>query len=117
MDEYSPPEHLSDRAKALWREVVPRRVDHPEQFALLQTALEALDGADSCREVIAREGRTVKTLTTGTIHKHQAVDMEKEYRAAFSKMWSALNLCWVPAHERRPQQQSAQDRLLTELAE
>jgi len=96
------PAHLSNRAQALWADVVPRRCNHPEELALLQTALEALDRADQAGAILAEEGMTTKTLTTGTVHVHPAVAIEKEARAQFLKAWNLLNLQWVPGHCRMP---------------
>jgi len=94
--EYEPPGHLSDRSKALWAEVVPRRVDHPETLALLRVALEALDLADKCRATIQKEGLTTKTVGSGNVHRHPLLATEREYRAQFFAGWKALNLNWVP---------------------
>ena len=97
-----PPDHLSDRAKDLWRAVVPRRVAHPEELALLQSSLEALDRADQAAAILAEEGVTTKTLGSGTIHVHPAIAIEKESRAAFVKGWNLLNLQWVPSGKSDP---------------
>jgi hypothetical protein len=92
----TPPETLSDRSKALWREIVPRRCSHPEEKALLRSALQALDAADECRATIQREGMTVKTLSTGNVHRHPLVDAETSYRRLFLASWDKLNLFYVP---------------------
>lgn len=49
-----PPPHLSERAQALWREVVPRRAVSPERLALLQVALEALERADAASAIVTQ---------------------------------------------------------------
>jgi P27 family predicted phage terminase small subunit len=114
--EYAPPVHLSERSQALWRDVVPRRCDHPEQLTLLTIALESLDQADECQTVLRRDGMTVKTLTTGTVHKHPLVDVAARARSDFQRAWAALNLTWVPSHERLPQKQSGLDRALRDIS-
>jgi phage terminase small subunit len=72
-----PPEHLSERAQGLWREIVPRRAVSPERLALLQVALEALDRADAARQVIAQEGMITTTKTTGAVHVHPLVKLNE----------------------------------------
>jgi phage terminase small subunit len=89
-----PPEHLSDRAKALWRSVVPRRAKSPERLAMVQTALEALDRADGARLAIAEQGLTTVTKTTGTIHLNPLAGLEREARAQFLSAWTALHFSW-----------------------
>lgn len=91
------PEGLSNRSKELWHDVVPRRCSHPEQLALLRVALVSLDRADEAAATLAEEGITLRTLGSGTVHAHPAVAIEKEARAAFAKMWAALNLNWIPS--------------------
>ena len=42
MNEYAPPDHLSDRAKALWTSVVPSSVSTPSRLAMVLAGLESL---------------------------------------------------------------------------
>jgi P27 family predicted phage terminase small subunit len=88
-----PPAHLSERAKKIWREVV-YRVRSPGRVVMLQTALEALDRADEAREAVSKEGLTVTTKTTGAVHVHPLLKVEKDQRALFSKLWRELALHW-----------------------
>jgi P27 family predicted phage terminase small subunit len=90
-----PPVHLSLRAQALWRQLVPRRAKSPERLTLLQAALEALDRADRAREAIEREGLTVRTETTGAMHIHPLVRVEEKSRQAFGRIWRDLGLTWA----------------------
>ena len=87
-----PPPHLSERSKQLWRELTPRRASSPERLALLQTALECLDRADEARAVLAQEGLTKTTKTTGAVHLHPLTRVEKESRQQFMSAWQALGL-------------------------
>lgn len=89
-----PPEHLSQCAQVLWREVVPRRTISPERLALLQVALEALDRADAATAVIEREGMVTTTKTTGAVHVHPLVKVERESRQLFLRCWQELALGW-----------------------
>lgn len=85
-----PPAHLSERAKELWRAVVPGQVSSPGRLALLQTALEALDRADQAAAVIEREG-----LLTGEgkmKHINPLLKAEKDNRQLFARLWKDLGL-------------------------
>lgn len=89
-----PPEHLSPRSKTLWQEIAPHRARSIERRTLFQAALEALDRADEARQVIQAEGMISKTITTGAVHIHPAVKLEREARGQFAKIWDLLNLRW-----------------------
>lgn len=91
---HDPPPHLSDRAAALWRDLVPRRAKTPGRVAMVQTALEALDRADAAREAVEVAGMTTTTKTTGAVHVHPLVKVERESRAQFTKVWGTLNLAF-----------------------
>lgn len=85
-----PPAHLSDRAKQLWRQVVPNRARSPERLAVVQAALEALDRADAAREAIEKEGML---LRGGKIaHINPLLRVEKDNRQLFARLWTQLNL-------------------------
>lgn len=86
------PNHLSPRAKTLWGELVPRRARSPERLALLQTALEALDRADQAKEQLDREGLTWTTKSSGAVHVHPLLKVEKDARGAFAQIWNRLGL-------------------------
>jgi phage terminase small subunit len=89
-----PPDHLSDRAKGLWCQIAGRRGRSPERLALLQAGLEALDRADEAREILAKEGLTSTTKSTGAVHVHPLAKVERECRQQFVKVWHDLNLTW-----------------------
>jgi hypothetical protein len=61
---------------------------------LLVTALEARDRAEAVRQVIAREGMTSVTKTTGAIHVHPLLKVEKDSMALFARCWTDLKLDW-----------------------
>jgi phage terminase small subunit len=92
-DALPPPPHLSERAAALWRQLVSRCVS-PGRPPLLQTALEALDRADEVRAILAREGLTTKTESTGAVHVHPLAKVERENRQLFARLWEQLGLSW-----------------------
>lgn len=92
MDEhYPPPAHLSPRAAALWAEYVPRKAKTPGRLAIVQVALESLDRADAARAAVDAEGMTATTKTTGAVHVHPLVKVERENRQLFVKLWGQLN--------------------------
>lgn len=92
--ETEPPEHLSERSKQLWRDLVPKRAKSPGRLALLQAGLEALDRADEARELLSAEGLTTVTETTGAVHLNPLVKLERESREQFMKAWRQLNFDW-----------------------
>ncbi len=91
-----PPAHLSERTQELWRQIVPRRVRSPERLTLIQTALEALDRADEARVQLAEAGLTFKTESSGTVHLNPLVQVEKDARSTFARIWQQLNLHCYP---------------------
>jgi P27 family predicted phage terminase small subunit len=100
-DEITVPDHLSERSKALWADLVPARAKSPGRLALLQAALESLDRANEARESIAEHGLTTTTKTTGAVHVNPLVKIERESRQQFARIWSELNLGFDPAIDGR----------------
>jgi phage terminase small subunit len=88
----SPPGHLSDRSKALWAELVPRRARSPERLELLTVALEARDRAAEARAAVDAEGLTTTTETTKAVHIHPLLRVEKDSWATFVRVWKELDL-------------------------
>ena len=91
---FPPPPHLSAHAKGIWVEVQARRCVSPERRTLFTFALEAMDRANQASEAINRDGLVTVTKTTGVIHVHPLVKIEKDARAQFSRLWCQLNLEW-----------------------
>jgi len=90
--EIPPPEHLSNRAQQLWRDIVPRRARSPERLALLEVALQAYDRLQQCRELLAGGELLEKAEGSKMAHANPALKLEKEARAQFVKCWTALKL-------------------------
>ena len=44
--------------------------------------------------MIETEGMTTKTQTTGAVHIHPLVKVEREARSIFAKIWGLLKLEW-----------------------
>jgi P27 family predicted phage terminase small subunit len=87
----TPPTHLSARAKALWKDLVPRRAKSAGRRALLLAALEALDRAEEARKKISKTGLTTTTKSTGAVHLNPLVKLEREARQQFARIWSDLH--------------------------
>jgi phage terminase small subunit len=89
-----PPEHLSDRSKGIWCDVIDEPCS-PGRLVLVQTALEALDRADEARKQVEKEGLTTTTKTTGAVHVHPLLKVERDNRALFARIWHGqLRLHW-----------------------
>jgi phage terminase small subunit len=88
------PEHLSPRSQELYRQLVPARAKSVERIALVVAGLEALDRAEEARQAVAVEGMISKTETTGALHVHPLVKVERESRQQFMRCWEILNLQW-----------------------
>lgn len=82
------PEHLSERSRKLWQDVLMARQWHPAKLALLGQALESLDRADAAAAIVRTEGIVV---TGGKMpHLHPAVKAEKDARTQFAALWRSL---------------------------
>lgn len=86
------PDHLSNRAKALWLELVPAKVASPARLALLQVALENLDLIDQVRGVITSEGLTVTTTVSAVIHCHPLLRTLREAQQQVTRIFATLGL-------------------------
>ena len=95
------PAHLSDRSRELWGGVVPSRARSLERLALVTAALEARDLANECRAQVRAEGMTTVTKTTGAVHVHPLMKIEKEQRSLFVRIWGQLHLEWNPSIDGR----------------
>lgn len=91
-DELEPPAYLSQHSQGLWRNLVPSRAKSIGRRQLLTVALEALDRAEEARLILARDGLTATTKTTGAVHVHPLVKVERESRQLFLRAWADLGL-------------------------
>lgn len=66
------------------------------RLALLEQALRALDRAEQFRALIASDGLTTATKTTGTVHMNPLVKAEQAARGQFAKIMGMLSLEWDP---------------------
>ncbi|TWT37481.1 hypothetical protein KOR34_24330 [Posidoniimonas corsicana] len=99
--QYPPPPHLSPRAVALWHEYVPEKARSAGRLALVQTALESLDRADAARAEVEAAGMTTTTKSTGAVHVHPLIKVEREGRQMFAKLWGELGFHWTNGVDRR----------------
>ena len=86
------PEGLSERSQRLWADLVPKTGWSPGRLALLGEALRSLDRADEARALLDAEGLIAKTESTGALHIHPAVRIEKDARSQFLSAWRELGL-------------------------
>jgi P27 family predicted phage terminase small subunit len=85
------PAHLSERSKALWREVEKSFVLEANELELLRLACEALDRCEEAREVLARDG----LFTTNRANRpvaHPGVAVERDSRLAAVRVLRELGL-------------------------
>jgi phage terminase small subunit len=87
------PAHLSERSRDLWCRLLPRCRSLGRQ-TMLGEALAALDRCDALRVALTAEGLTVTTERTGMTHINPLLKAEKDARALFCRMWTALGLEW-----------------------
>lgn len=100
MANLDPPTGLSDASRAIWRELVPGHVRQLGRRVLLEQALLALDRAAVCREVLAKEGLTIRNLGTRALHVHPLVAVEAQARALALQAFRVLGLN-LPATKER----------------
>jgi len=87
-----PPVHLSEKAKALFREYVGTEVKTAARIALFSRGLEALDMADECVETIRREGISQRSERSGIPRQHPLLNSMKAATDMMLKVWNALGL-------------------------
>jgi len=90
------PPSLSERSSRLWTEIVRDRVWSPGRLTLFEQALLALDRAEEAKALVDAEGLTTTTKTTGAVHVHPALKIEKDARGQFLQAWGALCLNFDP---------------------
>ena len=96
-----PPPHLSERSAELWRRLVPGRARSVGRLTLLTAGLEALDRADQARRLIDGGELISKTESTGALHVHPGVKIERDNRALFAQIWAKLGLEWNQSEDGR----------------
>jgi phage terminase small subunit len=97
-----PPEHLSDAAKAWWREVLRDFDLEPHHLHLLALAAGAWDRAEQARRTLADHGAVTFVAANGDLKAHPAVAIERDARIAFARLVRELDLDGGTLAERRP---------------
>lgn len=97
-----PPEHLSDAAKAWWREVLRDFDLEPHHLHLLALAAGAWDRAEQARRTLAEHGAVTFVAANGDLKTHPAVAVERDARIAFARLVRELDLDGGAPSERRP---------------
>lgn len=87
------PEGLSARSQRIW-ESERARTRSQGRLALLEECLRHLDRADALAALIAKEGLTSTTKTTGAVHIHPLAKIELTHRGLFVKLAKMLTLEW-----------------------
>ena len=87
-----PPEHLSEKAKALYREHVGADITTAARGALFLRALESLDLADECAKIIRRDGVAQVSERSGMSRQHPLLNSLKTATETVLKIWGALGL-------------------------
>ena len=87
-----PPEHLSEKAKSLFREYVGTEVKTAARVALFIRGLEALDLADECSEIIRRDGVAQVSERSGLSRQHPLLHSLKTATETMLKVWGTLRL-------------------------
>lgn len=91
-----PPKHLSSIARKLWRDTcAAHTVIDPNQFALLRAACESFDRANEAREILAREGLTIRDRFQ-QLKAHPAASIERDARASMIQAFRALGFSPPP---------------------
>ena len=80
------PQHLSARAKRLWRQVNEDFILEPEALAILELALRNLDLGDQARGILQVEGLVIEG------RRHPAVDIVKQSDSLFLRGMRELRL-------------------------
>lgn len=87
-----PPSHLSKESKRLWTDIVTEYIfDDAASLSVLQTALEARDRLQECRERINKEGLTVLDRF-GQTRPHPLLSAERDARSGVLQGFKMLGL-------------------------
>ena len=97
-----PPSHLRPDTAQWWRTVLADYELEGHHLRLLQAAAEAWDRLQQAREILERDGLTIRTGDDG-LKAHPAVAIERDARLAFARLVRELDLdAGAPAESRRP---------------
>lgn len=87
-----PPEHLSEKARALYRQYVGADITTVARIALFVRGLEALDLADECAKIIRRDGVAQVSERSDMSRQHPLLNSLKTATETVLKVWAALGI-------------------------
>jgi phage terminase small subunit len=85
-------EHLSGKSKEIYEFYRGKAARTPGQVALLVRALEALDEAEKCREILETEGLTIVSERSGVTRQNPLIGVRNEATATALKIFKLLGL-------------------------
>jgi P27 family predicted phage terminase small subunit len=94
-----PPRGLSKEARQLWRTICTGWAIDEQAAVILGLALQAHDRMNEARLILKDEGLICKTLRTGALHQHPAVQIELQARQQMLQAWKQLGFDVVPPYE------------------
>ena len=98
----TPPDHLSNEARAFWADVAEGYELEDRHFRLLTLAAEALDRAAQARAAIEKHGLLIET-GAGSLKPNPAVAIERDARIGFARLCRELDLdADAPFRDARP---------------
>ena len=101
MSDDTPPTHLSERARTLWRDLRAAYVlDDPAALELLRRMLEASDTADTARAQLAIDG-LILVDRFGQVRVHPLCAVERDARLSVARLCRELCLT-APEDDPRP---------------
>jgi P27 family predicted phage terminase small subunit len=95
------PKHLQPATRAWFARVVSEWALDEHHVRLLQLAASAWDEAEAAREIIAKEGLTVRDRFKQA-RPHPAVAIQRDARTAFARLMRELDLDAETPPESRP---------------
>lgn len=87
-----PPDHLTEKAKALYFFYTGKTIRAPGQIALFIRGLEYMDQADECVRIIRSEGLSQKSERSGMVRQNPLLNTQEKATSQMLKIWSALGL-------------------------
>jgi len=96
----TPPNHLSEKAKALWEKINSGWELDDLALTILEQALTHFDRAEQAKKLIEDEGLIVENRA-GTKKENPAVTIERKSRDSMIRTLKVLNLEIEPLHEGR----------------
>lgn len=87
-----PPEHLSKKANALYREYIGTDIKTAARIALFVRGLESLDLADQCVRAIRQDGISQRSERSGMSRQHPLLNTLKTATETVLRVWTALGI-------------------------